>query len=98
MTSSRAPVPLTEQDRELLEAIRTPGTPENVAVQALAGQTLSPETSTSAALHTLIDVARNAVLEEVMATGYAALAAAHDDEDHAFRRAARRRTAEVAAD
>jgi hypothetical protein len=98
MSVSRTPVPLTEQDRDLLEAIRTPGTPENTAIQHLAGRTLGPETSASAALHALVDVARKAVLEEVMVTGYAALAAAENDEDRAFRRAARRRTAEAATD
>ncbi|WP_127936839.1 hypothetical protein [Nonomuraea polychroma] len=98
MSVSRTPVPLTDQDRELLEAIRTPGSAENMAIQHLAGQTLGPDTSTAAALHTLVDVARKAVLEEVMVTGYAALAAAQDNEDRAFRRAARRRTAEVATD
>ncbi|GAA0973726.1 hypothetical protein GCM10009555_028890 [Acrocarpospora macrocephala] len=98
MSVSRAPVPLTEQDREFLEAIRTPGSPENLAIQALEGQALGPETSTASALHTLVDVARKAVLVEVMTTGYAALAAAQDEEDSAFRRAARRRAAEVAVD
>ncbi|MFG1702780.1 hypothetical protein ACFLIM_06275 [Nonomuraea sp. M3C6] len=98
MSASRTPVPLTEEDKELLEAIRTPGTPENAAVQHLAGQALGPETSAAAALHALVDVARKAVLEEVMVTGYAALAAAQDDEDRAFSRAARRRTAKVSVD
>jgi hypothetical protein len=69
-----------------------------MAVQHLAGQTLGPETSNASALHTLVDVARKAVLEEVMISGYAALAAAQDDEDRAFRWASRRRTAQVATD
>ncbi|MGI5283545.1 hypothetical protein ACQEVF_09460 [Nonomuraea polychroma] len=43
-------------------------------------------------------MARKAVLDEVMVSGYAALAAAQDDEDRAFSRAARRRTAEVSTD
>ncbi|WP_061296339.1 hypothetical protein [Herbidospora cretacea] len=98
MTNTRSPVPLSELDRQFLEAIRTPGSPENLAVQQLAGATLGPETSTSAALHTLVDVARKAVLNEVMVTGYAALAAAQTEEDHSQRRAARRRTAEVSRD
>ncbi|GLX96604.1 hypothetical protein [Herbidospora sp. NBRC 101105] len=98
MASQRAPVPLSELDRQFLEAIRTPGSPENLAVQQLAGATLGPDTSTATALHTLVDVARKAVLNEVMVTGYAALAAAQTEEDHAHRRAARRRTAEVSRD
>ncbi|WP_327048294.1 hypothetical protein OG320_10680 [Microbispora sp. NBC_01189] len=98
MSGSRAPVPLNDQDKEFLDAIRTPGTPENSAIERLVGKTLGLETSTSSALHTLVDVARKAVLEEVMVSGYAALAASLDDDDHAFTRAARRRTTEIATD
>lgn len=95
MSSSRLPVPLTDEDRDLLEALRTPGTPENAAIERLVEHSFGRNTSAAAALHALVEVGRKAVVEEVMLTGYAALAAAQDDEDRAYNRAARQRSATV---
>ncbi|MFI0482104.1 hypothetical protein [Actinomadura sp. 9N215] len=94
-TKARLPVALTDEDQMLLEAIRTPGTPENQALGQLIGRPLGTGSSAASAVRALVEVARKAVEEEVMLTGYAALAAAQDDEDRAFRRAARRRSAEA---
>jgi len=95
VSTNRLPVPVTDEVRELIDAIRTPGTPENAALQHLAGQSLSRNSSAATALRALVEVGRKAIVEEAMLEGYEALAAARDEEDYAFTRAARRRSGEV---
>lgn len=59
----------------------------------VAGVVLDSDASEAELLHALVLAGRAAVTEQVMLTGYAALAAAEDDDDRAVRRAMRARAA-----
>lgn len=91
----RKSVPLTPDELALLDAARTDGTPTHEALtELLAANPALRElaaTSESAILHALIQLGIGAVRERAMEHGYAALAAAQDDEDRAYHAAMRRR-------
>jgi hypothetical protein len=89
----RKSVPLTAEDREHLERLRTPGSAERAALGRVCGIVLDGNVSEAEALHALLVAGRAAVTEQVMLSGYAALAEAEDDEDRAARRAMRARSA-----
>ncbi|HEY3687230.1 MAG TPA: hypothetical protein VGL93_29610 [Streptosporangiaceae bacterium] len=89
----RKPIPLTAGEVEELHALRSEGTPQHDALIALAGT--DADRSDAATLRALLSLGRQVLNEKVQAYGYAALAAAQDDEDRAFRRAARARSAEI---
>ncbi|MGC0313252.1 hypothetical protein [Kitasatospora acidiphila] len=91
----RKSVPLTDEDQVHLERLRTPGTPEHEALSQVAGILLPDDASEAETLHALLMAGRAAVTELVMIGGYAALAAAEDDEDRTARRAIRARAARL---
>src|SRR5215510_3238642 len=78
---TRKSVPITPDDIEDLERLRGDDRLYREAVQAVAGVELPDKPSEAEALHALIAAGRWAVQQHVMATGYAALAAAQTDED-----------------
>ena len=78
---TRKSVPITPDDIEDLERLRSDDRLYREAVQAVAGVELPDKPSEAEALHALIAAGRWAVQQHVMATGYAALAAAQTDED-----------------
>ncbi len=89
----RKSVPLTEEDQAYLERLREPETPEHEALAQATGILLADDASEAETLHALLTAGRMAVTERVMVSGYAALAAAEDDEDRETRRAMRARAA-----
>jgi hypothetical protein len=91
----RKSIPLTAEDQAHLDRLRTPGTPEHEALSQVAGILLPENASEAETLHALLTAGRAAVTERVMLTGYAALAAAQDDEDRSARRAMRDRAARL---
>jgi hypothetical protein len=91
----RKSVPLTHEDEAHLKQLRTPGTPEHQALSQIAGILLPDDASEAETLHALLMAGRAAVTERVMISGYAALAASRDDEDHATHRAMRARAAHL---
>ncbi|MFW6694680.1 hypothetical protein [Streptomyces sp. MAR4 CNX-425] len=90
----RKSVPLTSEDQAVLDRLRTPGTAEHEALRDVAGILLDDDASEAETLHALLTAGRLAVTERVMLSGYAALAAAQD-EDAADRRAMRARAARL---
>jgi len=95
MAKIRKSVPLTPEDQAHLDRIRDPGSPEHEALSQLSGILLSDDASEAETLHALLAAGRAAVTERVMIGGYAALAAAEDDEDRTVRRAMRARAAQL---
>lgn len=95
-TVTRKSVPLTEQDLDGVAALRTDHAWRTAALE-LAGIELSAQPSEAEALHALVEVGHTAlrerVTEEELATGYAALRRAQDDEDRQVARTTGRRTA-----
>ncbi|MFJ5121122.1 hypothetical protein [Kitasatospora sp. NPDC088548] len=89
----RKSVPLTDEDQVHLQQLRTPGTPEHEALSQVTGMLLPDDASEAETPHALLLTGRAAVTEQVMIGGYAALAAAEDNEDRADRRAVRTRAA-----
>ena len=102
-TKVRKSVPLTHEDEAHLKQLRTPGTPEHQALSQIAGILLPDDASEAETLHALLMAGRAAVPDllavvehrGVMISGYAALAASRDDEDHATHRAMRARAAHL---
>lgn len=94
-TASRKSVPVAADELQLAQAIREPGSPEREAVEAVVGQ-LPERLSESQALAALMAVARRSVSDRVTVDGYAAYAAALDDEDRAFAESTRARRAQRA--
>jgi hypothetical protein len=78
--TTRKSVPVTPEDAEDLERLRRYNAYRE-ALTAVTGDELSEHPSDAEALHALIAAGRAALHEQVMATGYAALAAAQTDED-----------------
>jgi hypothetical protein len=87
---ARKTVPVTAEDTATVEKVRHPGSIERAALVEL-GVELSANPSEAEVLQALIEAGRIAVQQQVMVTGYAALAASYDDEDRAHERAMRRR-------
>jgi len=93
--ATRKSVPLAADELALAREVRTPGTPERAAVEALVGP-LPERLSESQALAALMSVAQTSIREHVSTSGYAAYAAALDDEDRAYAAANRARRSEHA--
>lgn len=83
----RAQLPLTQRDLDDLAALNGP-TPQREALQRLVTEDLADQSSESALLHALLELALARVREETEAAGYAELAR---HQDHAVRRQVARR-------
>ena len=94
-TAARKSVPLHDDQLTLAEQVREPSTPEREAVESVIGP-LPGRLSEAQALAALMSVATRSVCEQVTSAGYAAYAAALDEEDRAFATATRARRAERA--
>ena len=77
------------EDVNTLERMHAPTSPERQALAQLTGQDLDAGASDAEILAALVRAGRNAVTQQVAATGYAAWAAEMDDEDRAYRIARR---------
>lgn len=91
MAVARKTVPVTAEDTQTVERVRQPASAERAALAELLGMELSANPSEAEVLQALVEAGRNAVRQQVMLTGYAALAAARDEEDRAHERAMRSR-------
>ncbi|MEO3827949.1 hypothetical protein [Actinomadura sp. B10D3] len=87
--SVRKSVPMGPEDVTTLERMHAPASPERQALTQLTGQELGANASDAEILAALVRVGREAVTQQVAATGYAAWAAEMDDEDRAYRAARR---------
>jgi hypothetical protein len=90
-TVARKTVPVTAEDTLTVERLRQPASAERSALAQLLGMELPPNPSEGEVLQALVEAGRQAVEQQIMVTGYAALAAARDDEDEAYERAMRAR-------
>ncbi|MFF2618985.1 hypothetical protein [Kitasatospora sp. NPDC058046] len=88
---ARKSVPVTAEDTQTVERLREPAGAYRAAIAELLGVELSANPSEAEVLQALLEAGRIAVEQKVMATGYAALAAARDDEDREHARAMRSR-------
>jgi hypothetical protein len=87
---TRENIPIDEDDLNLINAIRTPGTPEHQAAEELLG--VDPDRDSKATiLARVLHEGVQTVRERALAVGYVAYAAAYDEEDRAFDDAMRRR-------
>ncbi len=77
------------EDVITLERMHAPASPERQALAQLTGQELDASASDAEILAALVRAGREAVTQQVAATGYAAWAAEMDDEDRAYRAARR---------
>ena len=89
-TVARKTVPVTAEDTQAVERVRRPGSIERAALAEL-GIELSANPSEAEVLQALVEAGRAAVQQQVMATGYAALAAARDEDDREHELAMRSR-------
>ncbi|MFA1538541.1 hypothetical protein [Actinomadura monticuli] len=87
--SVRKSVPMGPEDVAVLERLHAPVSPERQALGQLIGQQLDAGASDAEILAALVRAGREAVTQQVAATGYAAWAAEMDDEDRAYRTARR---------
>lgn len=94
-TAARKSVPLDADELTLAARVREPGTPEREAVESALGP-LPGRLSEAQALSALLSLAQTSVREHVTSAGYAAYAAALDEEDRAFADTTRSRRAERA--
>lgn len=88
---ARKTVPVTAQDTEAVERLRQPASAERAALAKLLGMDLPSNASEGEVLQALVEAGRHAVEQQVMLTGYAALAAARNEEDRKHERAMRAR-------
>lgn len=89
-TVARKTVPVTAEDTKTVERVRQPDSIERQALAEL-GIELSANPSEAEVLQALVEAGRVAVEQQVMITGYAALAEARDAEDEAYGQAMRGR-------
>lgn len=89
----RKSVPLDAQVQDAVRRFRLHGTPENQALWQVTGVRVDDDTSEAEVLRALLYAGCHAVEEKAMENGYAALAAAHDEEDRAHEAAVRARGA-----
>ena len=87
---TRKSVPVTAEDARTVERVREPHSMERAALAEL-GIELSANPSEAEALQALIEAGRAAVQQQVMVSGYAALAASQNDEDHEYEQTMRQR-------
>ncbi|MGX2997647.1 hypothetical protein JNUCC64_25860 [Streptomyces sp. JNUCC 64] len=90
---TRKSVPLDALVEEAMERVRRHDSPEALALCQVTGIKVADDTSDSEILRALLNAGRVAVQEKVLENGYAALAAAQDDEDRAYAAAMRDRGA-----
>ncbi|NML54870.1 hypothetical protein HHL19_34165 [Streptomyces sp. R302] len=90
-TMTRKSVPLDALVEEAMERVRRHDSPENAALRQVTGISVSDDTSDAEVLRALLNAGRVAVQEKALENGYAALAAAQDDEDRAYAAARRAR-------
>lgn len=90
-TVTRKSVPLDALVEDTLKRVRRHDTPENQALCQVTGICVDDDTSEAEVLRALLNAGRLAVEEKVTENGYAALAAAHDEEDRAYETATRAR-------
>jgi hypothetical protein len=88
---ARKTVPVTAEDSLAVQRVRQPESAERTALAQLLGVELPANPSEAEVLQALVEAGRHAVEQQVMLTGYAALAAARDNEDEAYERAMRAR-------
>lgn len=89
----RKSIPIDAHVEDMLRRIRRHDTPENEALCQVTGIRVDDDTSEAEALRALLNAGRLAVQEKVMENGYAALAAAQDEEDREHEAAMRARGA-----
>lgn len=91
MTSEtiRKTVPISPAELAILDASRIKGSPANVALIDLLGPDATR--SEAATLHGALSLGLAVIQERIADHGYAALAAAQDDEDRAYHAAMRNR-------
>ncbi|GHB04992.1 hypothetical protein ACIQRS_19555 [Streptomyces termitum] len=89
-TLTRKSVPLDAPTEEAMRRVRRHDSPENRALRQVTGIKVGDDTSDAEVLRALLNAGRVAIEEKALENGYAALAAAQDDEDRAY--AAARRT------
>ncbi|MFJ3903198.1 hypothetical protein [Streptomyces sp. NPDC090025] len=90
-TMTRKSVPLDSRTAETMKRVRRHESPENVALRQVTGIRVDDTTSDAEVLRALLDAGRVAVEQKALENGYAALAAAQDDEDRAYAAARRAR-------
>lgn len=88
--STRKSIPTHASELDTARAIQVPGTPERAAIEALIGP-MSTNVSEAQALSALLTAGAAQVREAVIVQGYAAYAAALDDEDGQYASAVRGR-------
>jgi hypothetical protein len=82
----RKSVPVTAEDQRDVELLRE-DTVYQDAYLAVTGHELPSRPSEAEALHALVKLGRSVLAEHVLRSGYAALAAAENDEDRELRQA-----------
>lgn len=87
---ARKSVPTHASELDIARAIQAPGTPERAAIEALVGP-MNATVSEAQALSALLTAGAAQVREAVIHAGYAAYAAALDDEDRQHAAAIRTR-------
>jgi hypothetical protein len=85
----RKTVPITADELAMLDASRTEGSDAYAAVTELLGPDATR--SEAATLHGVLALGLSVIQDRIAEHGYAALAAAQDDEDRAYQAAMRRR-------
>ncbi|WP_328901654.1 hypothetical protein OHR86_18545 [Streptomyces sp. NBC_00441] len=90
---TRKSVPLDAVLEDAIQRFRLHGAPENQALWQVTGIRVDDDTSEAEVLRALLHAGCHAVEEKAMENGYAALAAAHDEEDRAYEAAVRARGA-----
>jgi hypothetical protein len=90
-TLSRKTVPVTAEDTRTVDRVREPHSAHRAALAELLGVELSANPSEAEVLQALVEAGRMALEQQVMVTGYAALAAAQDEEDREYELAMRGR-------
>ncbi|MPZ62905.1 MAG: hypothetical protein GEU93_16750 [Propionibacteriales bacterium] len=94
-TKTRKSIPLTPEDISDVDLLRKQDAYRE-ALQAVAGIELSAHPSEADAVHALVVAGRAVLKEQMMQTGYAAVAAGKTDEDEKITRAASRRKTRLA--
>src|SRR5690348_15212438 len=89
-TVARKSVPVTEEDAQTVQRVRQSQSVERAALAEM-GITLSANPSEAEALQALVEAGRTAIQQQVMVSGYAALAASKNDEDREYEQAMRQR-------
>ena len=81
--TTRKSVPVDEPLTAFITAIRTPGTPENAAIETITGP-LPMRMTEAAALSTLLSLGKDVVADAMAYNSYVADAASPSDEDREY--------------